>query len=446
MKLVPIFAITVFFLFFSSSYTFADYSFPTNFKNDIKYYALGKISDERFIQSMESFLSNHDVLSKLDLIGDSSSIIPLDDFIQERNGWHVDEDQKNKLPKWVKDRAMWITAGTLSDEHFLKVISHLKNTGYLHVDEFELFIQPEQNSMSLIPQREDINSLTGENVWSVLDKQKDFKTDMEILDSSKVIFRDISRVFEPTKYKYKIPTIEIDIVEFSKFTSVEKRFEILDIDSKILENSQYSSTILGENFLTGDLNDMINCNFNQNNQGGFTICHYDSYVVKVMFYDPYSEYFEYSNASHSPQTEPSFLIAELILNKISEQSHTDNLIELASNLKSNISNSVTEKITDEPQFNKVEKSNGETIKIFGIEQFSCQKDDFGFLTLSGIFNNDSIPKDSIQVKISFLDESKNTVSFSKLQLNDLHEFESKRFFGMTKPNFDFLYCNAEITN
>ena len=53
--------------------------------------------------------------------------------------------------------------------------------------------------------------------------------------------------------------------------------------------------------------------------------------------------------------------------------------------------------------------NIEKDKKYGIQKFSCIKDEFGLITISGQFNNDKIKKDKVSLEIMFLDHENNVI-------------------------------------
>ena len=93
---------------------------------------------------------------------------------------------------------------------------------------------------------------------------------------------------------------------------------------------------------------------------------------------------------------------------------------------------------------KENKSLGiEKDKKYGIQNFSCIKDEFGLVTISGQFNNNEIKKDKVILEILFLDYEQNIVFKNTANLLDIDEFETKRFLGNTKINNSFLTCTIK---
>ena len=71
-------------------------------------------------------------------------------------------------------------------------------------------------------------------------------------------------------------------------------------------------------------------------------------------------------------------------------------------------------------------------KKYGIQNFSCIKDEFGLITISGQFNNNQIKKDKVVLEILFLDYEQNIIFKNTANLLEIDEFETKRFLGNTK--------------
>ena len=85
-------------------------------------------------------------------------------------------------------------------------------------------------------------------------------------------------------------------------------------------------------------------------------------------------------------------------------------------------------------------------KKYGIQNFSCIKDEFGLITISGQFNNNEIKKDKVVLEILFLDYEQNIIFKNNANLLEIDEFETKRFLGNTKINKPFLTCTIQMNN
>ena len=82
-------------------------------------------------------------------------------------------------------------------------------------------------------------------------------------------------------------------------------------------------------------------------------------------------------------------------------------------------------------------------KKYGIQNFSCIKDEFGLVTISGQFNNNGIKKDKVVLEILFLDYEKNIIFKNSANLLEIDEFETKRFLGNTKIDKTFSTCTIK---
>ena len=75
-------------------------------------------------------------------------------------------------------------------------------------------IQTPSNLEKLLPSEEKLEMITNGNVWNYVHKNTDFGQDSGIKDSISALLRDITRIYEPIHYKFKVPTIMIDITEY----------------------------------------------------------------------------------------------------------------------------------------------------------------------------------------------------------------------------------------
>ena len=85
-------------------------------------------------------------------------------------------------------------------------------------------------------------------------------------------------------------------------------------------------------------------------------------------------------------------------------------------------------------------------KKYGIQNFSCVKDEFQLITISGQFNNNQIKKDKVVLEILFLDYERNIIFKNTANLLEIDEFETKRFLGNTKIDKPFLTCSIKVKN
>jgi len=110
-----------------------------------------------------------------------------------------------------------------------------------------------------------------------------------------------------------------------------------------------------------------------------------------------------------------------------------------------------ENLKEKEQRENIEKDKNKSLGIekdkkYGIQNFSCIKDEFALITISGQFNNDKIKKDKVSLEIMFLDHENNVILKNTANLLEIKEFETKRFLGNLKINEKFSTCTIKISN
>ena len=300
----------------------------------------------------------------------------------------------------------------------------------------------------LLPTEEKLEEITYRTVWQYVDKQStlDEEVGIETLTS---FLRDITRVYDPMHNKYKVPTIQIEIIKYDDIYEFEYYWD--ETSSVTLEE------IFNNAYLVGSPSENIDCMFNHSTEGAFTICKTDKYLVQSIIFDKYQEHFSYNKLKIGPkklqlnQDEMTTRVVQEILKNIEKNESIENDYQLYKILESNreIKNAAN-KQNDE----KIEKQNSvrgkenkslgiEKDKKYGIQNFSCIKDEFGLVTISGQFNNNQIKKDKVILEILFLDYDQNIVFKNTANLLDIGEYETKRFLGNTKISNSFLTCTIK---
>ena len=286
--------------------------------------------------------------------------------------------------------------------------------------------------IKLLPTENKLEEITHRPIWEYVDKQStlDEETGIETMTA---LLRDISRVYDPIINKYKISTIQIEIIKY------DDKYELGYYWDEVSNSS--IEKIFNNAYLVGSPDDDIDCMFNYSKEGAMTICKTDEYVVQSIIFDKYEEHFSYNKLKIGTEklelnhNEMTTRIVEEILKNIKKHENLKNNYELHKILKSNI------KIKE----NSGNKSPGlEKNKKYGIQNFSCIKDEFGLITISGQFNNNQIKKDKIILEILFLDYEQNIIFKNTANLLEINEFETKRFLGNTKIAKSFATCTIKV--
>ena len=301
--------------------------------------------------------------------------------------------------------------------------------------------------IKLLPTENKLEEITHRVIWKYVDKQSTLDEEIGI-ETVTALLRDISRVYDPIVNKYKVSTIQIEIIKYDDKYELAHYWD--EISNSSIEN------IFNNAYLVGSPDEGTDCMFNYSKEGAMTICKTGEYVIQSIIFDKYEEHFRYSGLRTGTeklelnQNEMTTRVAEEVLENIGKHKNLKNNYQLDKILKINIK--VKEdsgkkirdggNVTDE---NKKSKSPGlEKNKKYGVQNFSCIKDEFGLITISGQFNNNQIKKDRIVLEILFLDYEQNIIFKNKASLLEVNEFETKRFLGNTKIDKQFATCTVKV--
>ena len=306
--------------------------------------------------------------------------------------------------------------------------------------------------IKLLPTEDKLEEITFRTIWKYADKQSNLDEEVGI-ETTTAILRDITRVYDPIVNKYKVPTILIEIIKYDDIYDLEYYWE--EISSSSIED------IFNNAYLVGSPSENIDCMFNFSAEGAVTLCITDEYVVQSIIYDKYQEHFAYNKLKIGPkklqinQDEMTISIVQEILKNIEKKKDIESDYQLFKILESNqkikdkeiVTKENMERTVKENNIKSENKSLGiEKDKKYGIQNFSCIKDEFGLVTISGQFNNNQIKKDKVVVEILFLNNEQDIILKNTANLLDIDEFETKRFLGNTKIDKSFLTCTIQVVN
>ena len=301
--------------------------------------------------------------------------------------------------------------------------------------------------IKLLPTVDKLEEITFRTIWKYVDTESNLDEEVGI-ETTTAILRDITRVYDPILNKYKVPTILVEIIKYDDIYELEYYWE--EISSSSLED------IFNNAYLVGSPSENIDCMFNFSEEGAITLCITNEYVLQSIIYDKYHEHFGYNKLKIGPkkmqinQDEMTINIVQEILKNIEKKKGKENNYELFKILESNKEIEVKENSKRTVKENNIKNENKslgiEKGKKYGIQNFSCIKDEFGLVTISGQFNNNQIKKDKVVVEILFLNNEQNIILKNTANLLDIDEFETKRFLGNTKIDQSFLTCTIQLIN
>jgi hypothetical protein len=299
--------------------------------------------------------------------------------------------------------------------------------------------------IKLLPTENKLEEITHRAIWEYVDKQStlDEETGIETMTA---LLKDISRVYDPIINKYKVSTIQIEIIKYDD--KYELGYYWDEVSNSSIEN------IFNNAYLVGSLDEGIDCMFNYSKEGAMTICKTDDHVIQSIIFDKYEEHFSYNKSKIGTEklelshNEMTTRVVEEILKNMEKHENLKNNYQLHNILKSNIEIKENDKkiagISNSIDSNENKSLGVEKNKKYGIQNFSCIKDEFGLIIISGQFNNNQIKKDKIILEILFLDYEQNIIFKNTVNLLEINEFETKRFLGNTKIDKSFATCTIKV--
>ena len=306
----------------------------------------------------------------------------------------------------------------------------------------------------ILPTEEQLEKITHRTIWKFIDKQSNFDEEVGI-ETMTALLRDITRVYDPIVNKYRVATIQIEIIKYDDIYELEYYWDEISVNSleKIFDNG----------YLLGSPNEDIDCMFNHSEEGAMTLCKSNEYIIQSTIYDKYQEHFSYnklkvgSEKLELTQDEMTTRIVDIILknidSSINEETQLYKMLESNREIKESELKEkqvMNKKNKEEVENNnlKVEQNRNKLLGIekdkkYGIQNFSCIKDEFGLITISGQFNNNQIKKDKVVLDILFLDYEQNIIFKNSANLLDIDKFETKRFLGNTKIDESYSICTVK---
>ena len=405
--------------------------FPAWVRQTVSLWVDGQISDPEFLALVRHVLDQGILPDKTEshgIMADAAKIV-----IRDNPGMYG-KTSPEVIPHWAKDRAEWWLDGKIDDMQFLGTVHYLGEAGYLEHnppkntgDEFHSDLE------RYMLDDEEVLRVTKETKWRIFSTQYEFAENAT--DSVRTTFNDITRVYEPIFYKFKVPTLTMEIYEFDSDANLNDYWSFEGRDRAQIFDSAY---------LTGHPNANSECLFNYTPQGALTSCIYENLVIHVIIFDQHAEHYDYrADTLTLDGDEPTARFMGEILKKIAYYRNDSVVPHLHSAMYGDMPEPAPQE--DVPSIQTVPKSTEpERSAVQGVENFSCVRDDFGLVTVSGQYYNDGIKRPQVYLEISFLDAGGSEVGRTGTTLVDLVEFESKRFVGHSKWDGIFASCQIEI--
>ena len=354
------------------------------------------------------------------------------------------ENEIPKLPFWIKqDAKMWSTNQITSEQfkdvlHFLlkEKLIDLEPSNYIAPE----FVPPPTDKQILLtyfPTDSETKEFAP-YTWKYFDSYArgifQYKAAESLFIETSVgkILYDNSRHYDPIHNEHQVPYI---LMELYKYKSNEDARSFVDQYPRIYNAFFEQSDMSGTSDETGD------CMYN--NENNFTsasqdeihmiICIYNDIALLITVYEDY------------PGINSSlvFDVADSFFEKI----HDKPIPKLQEILEQNFFETVPERQDNvsEPQTTSPEQIDPELsgAKV-GIQNFSCIKDDFGFVEIYGEFSNDAKFFERVVFSITLKSYDGTKLAQGDSEILSVQPYEIRKFDGYVELDEPFYECNAVI--
>ncbi|ABK76696.1 hypothetical protein CENSYa_0047 [Cenarchaeum symbiosum A] len=282
--------------------------------------------------------------------------------------------------------------------------------------------------------QEEVDAAMGHKFWLVAWSGNGTLHDsQEVDDSSGIILRDKTRIFEPIYYKYKIPTVIVDAYKFHNSTGANS-FWSTSSGEPVFGLMPFR----GSSAQTGD------CFFASNIEGAVTSCRMDDIIVRAAIHDKYHEHYTYTENMTISADEPTVIMANEMISRISgEQVKVHEVIRPAR----------VESLQPSPADDSAAAGRpGQGVVPLGEDQldssppnhtleYSCGRDDFGLVTLDGLYINDDTFRGSVPLTVILYDGETALLSDTE-EIPHVGISESREFRVHARWDGGFTHCEA----
>lgn len=321
-------------------------------------------------------------------------------------------DWDGVLPLWFRERAQWWAEGRISDAQLAGSVHQLAGPG-----------RPAGGDGGLLPDGAGIYGITGDHRWRVLVSE-----DGGDGGPARAVFRDITRVYEPVFYRFKVPSLVLEADGPGQ--GRDDPWGQFGGRDAMIERS-HMHAVLGPG---------TECFFDHEQSGAATVCAHGGRVLRVVLFDAYGEHYEYGGEGFVPGAdEPTIRIAGEILARMGAGGGRGLL-------------GAMDRI--EPAAPAVQEPAGpaypmppgtgglEGSAVQGVAGLACERDDFGTVAVAGRYNNGAAARDAVELSVSFVGADGSEAGTARTVLYDLGPFETRRFAGQAAWDEAFSGCTA----
>ncbi|MEC7711304.1 MAG: hypothetical protein VX587_03225 [Thermoproteota archaeon] len=361
-------------------------------------------------------------------------------------------DDVPQLPFWIKHDAKKWANDEITSEQFKDVLYFILKEKFINIEPSD-YIKPnippkltdKQILLSYFPtdeERKQFEPFT----WKYFDNyargifQYRAAESMLIETSVGKILHDNSRQFDPIYNEHQVPYI---LMELYKYKSNEDARTFVDQYPRIYNAFFEQSDMSGTSVETGD------CMYN--NEKNFTLASQDEIHMIICIYNDLALLITVYEDHPTVDSSLIFKVADTFFEKI----HDGPTPKLENVLKQNIFEQIdeTQNNSSDTQDNSSEKQPSlppEQIdpelsgaKV-GIQNFSCIKDDFGFVEINGEFSNAEKYYEKIVFSVILKSYDGKKLAQGDSEILSVQPFEVRKFDGYVALDEPFYECNAIV--
>ena len=353
-----------------------------------------------------------------------------------------------KLPFWIKHDVKKWAQDTTSITNFKDVLHFLIKEKFIDIEPSDYIISKlpppptdKQILLSYFPTYEEKNKFEP-NTWKYFDGYArgifQYKAAESLLIETSVgkILFDNSRVYDPISNENQVPYI---LMELYKYKSNEDARTFVDQYPKVYNAFFEQSDMSGTSDETGDCmyNNQKNFTIASQDEVHMIICVYENLALLITVYEDY------------PIVDSSLIfdITDTFFEKIHNGTATSKLENIfKQNVFENMPISNNENIDQQSQSElPTEQQDPELsgAKI-GIQNFSCIKDDFGFVEINGEFSNSENFYEKIVFSVILKAYDGTKLAQGDSEILNVQPFEIRKFDGYVALDEPFYECNAVV--
>ena len=357
------------------------------------------------------------------------------------------DDVIPKIPFWLKQDAKSWSSDQITSEQFKDVLHFLLKEKFIDIEPSDHitpeFVPPptdKQILLSYFPTEVESKEFEP-NTWKYFDShargifQYRAADSMLIETSVGKILYDVSRPYDPIYNQNQVPYI---LMELYQYKSNEDARSFVDKYPRIYNEFFEQSDMSGTSDETGDCmyNYEKNLAISGQDEIHMIICIYDNLALLITAYEDYTVV----------DSSLVFDVADSFFEKI----HDEPVPKLKEILEQNFFETISESQDSISEQQSSQSKPPEQIdpelsgaKV-GIQNFSCIKDDFGFVEIYGEFSNDNKFYERVVFSIILKSYDGTKLAQGDSEILNVQPYEIRKFDGYVALDEPFYECNAVI--